>query len=156
MIQNMNEWKVAITAIIAGLTALWGWLGWLVLLFVVVMVVDYVTGTMAACMNGEWSSKMARQGIGHKVGCVIMVFAAAMTDLGILTILKVHPEIHLPFDYNSLLCTAVMVWYVITELGSIVENAAKMGAPVPKVLRNMLAVLDNAIDHEEESTEITQ
>ena len=156
MIQNMNEWKVAIVAIIAGLTSVWGWLGWLVLLFVAAMILDYLTGTIAACMHGEWTSKLAREGIGHKVGCVIMMFAAAMTDLGIVTILAVHPEIHLPFEYDSLMCTAVMVWYVITEVGSIVENAAKMGAPVPKLLRKALAVLGDAIDHGEESTEIVE
>lgn len=156
MIQNMNEWKVAITAIFAGLTAVWGWLGWLAVAFVVCMIVDYATGTMAASMAGEWSSKAARDGIGHKVGCLIMVFVAGMTDLVVITVLEVHPEIQLPFDYNSLFCTMVMIWYVITELGSIAENAAKMGAPVPKFLRNALAVLNNAIDHEEESTDIAE
>lgn len=159
MIQNMNEWKVAITALIAGLTALWGWFGWLLILFVAAIVVDYVTGTMAACMCGEWSSKVARQGIGHKVGCLIMVFASGMADLGIMAIFQVYPEIHLPFEYNSLLCTAVMIWYVITELGSIVENAAKMGAPVPKLLRSALAALNEVIiDHVDhgEKTDIVE
>ena len=33
----------------------------------------------------------------------------------------------------------VLVWYIFTELGSIAENAAKMGAPVPAWLVRLLA-----------------
>ena len=33
----------------------------------------------------------------------------------------------------------VLVWYIFTELGSIAENAAAMGAPVPGWLVRILA-----------------
>ena len=41
-----------------------------------------------------------------------------------LRINKSHVEIYLLF-------LPVLVWYIFTELGSIAENAAAMGAPVP-------------------------
>lgn len=43
--------------------------------------------------------------------------------------------LQLPFDYDMLLTPVVLTWYIATELGSILENAAEMGAPVPPVLR---------------------
>ena len=40
----------------------------------------------------------------------------------------------------------VLVWYIVTELGSMAENAAVMGAPVPKWLVKLLAVSKGAVD----------
>ena len=37
-------------------------------------------------------------------------------------------------------CPAPTVRYIFTELGSVAENAAALGAPVPEVLLNALAV----------------
>lgn len=40
----------------------------------------------------------------------------------------------------------VLVWYIVTELGSIAENGAAMGAPVPKWLVKLLAMSKSAVD----------
>ena len=40
----------------------------------------------------------------------------------------------------------VLVWYIVTELGSMAENAATMGAPVPQWLVKLLAMSKNAVD----------
>ena len=55
-------------------------------------------------------------------------------------------EAALPFDYPGLICPVVLVWYVISELGSITENAVDMGAPVPGWLTKLLLVSKQAID----------
>lgn len=38
---KVNDFKLAVTAVVALLTSLWGWFGWLVVLFVGCMAVDY-------------------------------------------------------------------------------------------------------------------
>jgi phage-related holin len=76
---NVNNFKAAVTACIAVLTALWGWFGWLVVLFVVAMAADYLTGTAAAMQKGKWSSKAARDGIFHKVGSIVVVAVAGVS-----------------------------------------------------------------------------
>lgn len=144
--EQINKIKAAVAAVLAALTALWGWFGWLVLLWVVCMAVDYITGTVAAMKNGEWSSKIAREGIFHKGGCVAVVLIAGLMDTGIGTILANLPEIHLPFEYTVLLCPLVLVWYILTEAGSIVENAGAMGAPVPAWLRKAIAAFKDKAD----------
>ena len=56
------------------------------------------------------------------------------------------PVLALPIQYPGLVCPVVLVWYVITELGSMAENAAVMGAPVPKWLTKLLAASKDVVD----------
>lgn len=143
---NVNEFKAALAAGIAVLTALWGWFGWLVVLFVGCMAVDYLTGSAAAMRRGEWSSASARDGIWHKAGSIVVVLVAGAADLLIGTMLGHLPGVTLPFEYTVLLCPLVVVWYTLTELGSIVENAVALGAPCPKWLEKILAAVKNSVD----------
>lgn len=144
--ENVTHAKAAVAAAVAVLTALWGWFGWLVVLFVGCMAVDYLTGSAAAMRRGEWSSASARGGIWHKCGSIIVVMVAGAADLLIGTILGHLPGVVLSFEYTVLLCPLVTVWYTLTELGSIVENAVALGAPVPAWLTKMLFAAKDAVD----------
>lgn len=144
--ENVTHAKAAVAAAVAVLTALWGWFGWLVVLFVGCMAVDYLTGSAAAMRRGEWSSASARDGIWHKCGSIIVVMVAGAADLLIGTMLGHLPGVVLPFEYTVLLCPLVTVWYTLTELGSIVENAVALGAPVPAWLTKMLDAAKDAVD----------
>lgn len=142
---NVNRIKGAISAVLGLLTALWGWFGWLVVAWVVAMGVDVATGMGAAIKNGEWSSKVAREGIWHKCGEVATVLIAGLMDL-VLGQLLAGMGTALPFTYTVLLCPLVIVWYLLTEAGSIVENAGRMGADIPPWLRKVIAVLRDTVD----------
>jgi len=144
--EHVNGVKGMITALLAALTALWGWFGWLLALWIFCMILDYCTGSGAAVKNGTWASKLAREGIWHKVGCIVAVMVAGVADLLIGTIIANMPGITMPFDYSVLLCPLVVVWYILTELGSIAENAAAMGAPVPEFLLKALQKTKDAAD----------
>ena len=65
MMENVTRFKAALAAVLAAMTALWGWFGWLVLAWVGCMAVDYIAGYGAAMKNGEWSSNIAREGLWH-------------------------------------------------------------------------------------------
>lgn len=144
--ENINAWKAAVTAVLGALTALWGWFGWLVLGWVGLMVLDYITGSAAAAKDGQWSSKEARAGIWHKAGMVVVVVVAAGADMLIALVLVNLPVIQLPVAYRGLICPMVLVWYCITELGSIAENAVTMGAKVPGWLTKLLKASQTAVD----------
>ena len=47
----------------------------------------------------------------------------------------------LAIDYDVLLCPLVTAWYLLTELGSIAENAGALGAPMPQFLMRAIAAL---------------
>lgn len=130
---------------VAGLiVAFQGWLGWLVLLYVIVMVADWITGSVLAIKEKKWNASTARQGLWHKCGSIIATCVAALTDILMGIIINHLPGIQLPFSYNVLLCPMVLVWYIATELGSILENAACMGAPIPAFLKNVLEEVESS------------
>ena len=144
--ETMEGWKVAVIALIGALTGLWGWMGWLVIGWVAVMGLDYVTGSAAAAKQGLWSSTKAKEGIWHKTGMIVVVVVAAGADILVALVLERLPAAALPFEYGGLICPVVLVWYVVSELGSITENAVDMGAPVPSWLTKLLLVSRQAID----------
>lgn len=144
--EHINSFKAAVAAVCAALTALWGWFGWLVVAWIGCMVLDYATGSAAALRAGEWSSKTARDGIWHKLGSVVAVIVAAILDTVIGHLLDNVPGMELPFTYTVLLCPLVVIWYILTEAGSIIENAGALGAPIPDWLTKMIASLGAKVD----------
>jgi len=139
MMDWAKECKLGLTALMAGLTALWGWFGWLIILWLGCLILDYITGSLAAAKEGCWNSRRAREGIWQKVGCMAAVMVAAAADLLLGTVAANIPNMDL--EYGTLLCPLVVVWYTLTELGSAIENAVKLGAPVPEFLRRTLDLL---------------
>lgn len=119
----------------------------MVIFFIACMAVDYLTGTGVAIKTGKWESKAAREGLWHKLGSVIAVAVAGGADLLIGSIINNIPAITLPFEYTVFLSPLVLAWYIITEMGSIVENAGAMGAPIPAFLSKMLAQLHDATEN---------
>lgn len=143
---KINAFKVTVTAMAAGVSAALGWFGWLVVAFVVCLAVDWGTGSMAACKKGEWESKIAREGIWHKTGSIIAVLVTLILDAVIGNVINNIPSVTLPFSYTVLLSPIVIVWYILTELGSIIENAGKMGAPIPGFLQKAIALFKGTVD----------
>ncbi len=129
--------KAAVTGVCSGFTIAFGWLGWLVIAWIICMVLDYITGSCAAMKEGEWSSAIAREGIFHKAGMMVVVIIAAIAD-GVLSMVVLNLP-SLEIAYTNALLPVVLVWYIFTELGSIAENATAMGAAVPSFLSKVLA-----------------
>ena len=144
--EHVNTFKAALAALCAALTALWGWFGWVVVAWIGCMLIDYATGSAAALRAGEWSSKSARDGIWHKLGSVVAVIMAAILDVVIGHLLANLPGVQLPFAYTVLLCPLVVIWYILTEAGSIIENAGALGAPVPGWLKKVIASLQDKVN----------
>ena len=144
--EHINTFKAAVAAVCAALTALWGWFGWVIVAWIGCMIIDYVTGSAAALRAGDWSSKSARDGIWHKLGSVVAVIVAAILDTVIGHLLGNVPGLELPFTYTVLLSPLVVIWYILTEAGSIIENAGALGAPIPAWLARTIAALQSKVD----------
>ena len=145
MEEKITLWKGAFTTAMAMLTALWGWFGWLIVAWVVCMALDVCTGMAVGLKKGEWSSRLAREGLWHKAGCVAAVAAAGILDLVAGQLTAVAGQA-LPFTYTVFLCPLVVGWYLLTEVGSIIENAGAMGAPLPQGLKKAVAALRDQVD----------
>ncbi len=150
-----TEIKAAIAAVIAFFTALWGWLGWAVIVWLGCILLDYATGTWAAKSAGEWSSTIARAGLWHKLGEIVAVLVAALCDIAISVIIG-GSGIDLGIGVDTFATPIVLLWYIITELGSIIENADKLGAPVPQWLIKGLEQYKNRLDPDGEREKNTK
>ena len=69
--------KALIAAVCGAFTAAFGWLGWLIVAWVACMALDWLSGSAAAASKGEWASAIARAGIWHKLGMIIVVGCCA-------------------------------------------------------------------------------
>ena len=143
----MNDKLLAIkggaTAIITGLAAFLGWKGILAVVWVIAMALDYLSGTCAAMKNRAWCSETARQGLWHKAGMILVVLVAAITD-GVFAVVGDH--FALGINWTGLLLPLTLVWYIITEIGSILENAVKLGVKVPTWLVKILKISLKSVD----------
>lgn len=148
MYENLDAAKAAIVATITALGAFLGWKGILVMAWVVLMAMDYLSGTFAAMKAGEWNSSRAREGAWHKGGAILVVLVAGIADMILLVICGNIPV--LDIVWPGWILPLVLAWYIITELGSILENAIKLGANPPswlsKILLNTLHAVDSAGD----------
>ena len=142
--------KAAIAAFFAAIGALLGWRGIMAVVWVALMTLDWLTGTVAARKNGTWKSSTARDGAWHKIGSVLVVVVAMLGDFVMGIMLTNIPV--LDMAWPNLLGPLVLAWYIVTELGSILENAVKMGAKVPgwivKIFDATLKMLDKAGEQE--------
>lgn len=148
MENSVKAFKTALSAVVGLLTALWGWFGWLMVGWILCMALDIATGMAAGLRAGMWSSKKAREGLLHKAGCVAAVTAAGVLDLVVGMLTASLPAGSLPFTYTVLLCPLTTVWYLLTEVGSIIENAGAMGAPVPSWLKRAIGALRDKLENE--------
>ena len=140
------EIKAALAAAAAFGTALFGWVGWLIILWLLATALDYITGTCAAIYKRSWSSAAARQGRWHKLGSIFAVLVAALCDIALNVVGDNLGLGIFESDGRCIITPLVAVWYTFTELGSIVENAAAMGAPVPEFLIRILANAKDAVE----------
>ncbi len=162
--KNANVMK-AITTGITGVVS--GAAAWLfakigVLLYVIIvlagaMAIDYITGMLASKSeaidhpdNPEygWNSRKGAKGIIKKVGYLCVIAVAMMVDY---IIFRVAAEIGMTIELKAFFGILVTVWYLLNEALSIIENAGRMGAPVPDWLRQYIAVLKNKIEQQGES-----
>ncbi|MGN1015724.1 MAG: holin family protein [Faecousia sp.] len=148
MQENMFSVKAAIVAGGTALGAFLGWKGVMLVCWVLVMAMDYITGTIAACKAKEWNSSTAREGLWHKGGMIAVVAVSAIADWIMVVIVD---RIPMGLSWPGIVMPLVLAWYIITELGSILENAVKMGANVPgwlvKLMKASANIIDNAADN---------
>lgn len=137
--------KAAIAAFFTALGVFLGWKGVMALVWVLLMAMDWITGVAAARKNGTWKSSIARDGAYHKAGSIVVILLAFLADF-IMSIMLPHIPV-LNVQWPEFLAPLVFAWYIVTELGSILENAVKLGAPVPswivKIFDATLKMADN-------------
>ena len=128
-----QELKALIATVFGAITVLIGWAGWLFVLWVFLMFLDWRLGVARAKLHNEYSSNIARDGRWHKLSSFYVVLVAGCLDLLVQIGARMQLGLDLPWR-GVILLPIVLIWYILSEAGSIVENAAGCGAKVPKWL----------------------
>lgn len=124
-------------------TAIGGWLGYflggcdgLVVALVVFVVADYLTGVMCAISEKKLSSEVGFRGICRKALIFILVGIANILDVQVI-------------GTGSVLRTAIIFFYISNEGISLLENAGRLGLPIPEKLKLVLEQLHNESEKED-------
>ena len=122
-----NIFKTIIAVGGAAASFLFG--GWSSLLSILLafVVMDYVSGVVAAAKEGKLSSEVGLWGIPKKVAIFAVVAIAHLVD-------SVLGDAHLFRD-------AAIFFYLANELLSVTENLGRIGVPVPSVVQKAVDVL---------------
>lgn len=154
----MNGIKLALAGFGAWLSAKLGILGPVLLALLIAMVIDYVSGMLAAWLNGELSSKKGVRGILKKLAYIFAVVAAMLLDWLILTLAA---QFGAELPVTTFFGLLVTIWFVLNEILSILENLGRLGVTIPEFLKKAVATLkgfvekqgDNQSDHPKDEKE---
>ena len=112
-----------------------GWLGYflggldgLMIALIIFMVLDYITGLMCAVIDKKLSSAVGFKGICRKVLIFVLVGIGNLVDVYVL-------------GQEGVIRTAVIFFYLSNEGISFLENAGRLGLPIPQKLKDVLEQL---------------
>ena len=106
---------------------------------VVFVIADYFTGVISAISNKKLSSDIGFEGISKKICIFVLVAIANIVDVNIL-------------NSGAAVRTAVIFFYLSNEGISVLENAVKLGLPVPEKLRNVLLKMNEGDSDDDKNT----
>lgn len=92
------------------------------------IVLDFITGVLTGVVEKNLSSEVAYRGIVRKLIEIIIVIASHMIDKYIC-------------ETGDVIMTAVCFLFISTEGISLLENAARLGVPIPNKLVETLSQL---------------
>ncbi len=120
--------KLFIIALGTGFTWLFGVWDIPLIVLVVFMALDQLTGVIRGYVNKELSSDVGLKGIARKCVILIILIVAVMLDRLLNT-------------GSWMFRTMVAYFYIANEGISLLENCASLGAPIPEKLKNALIQL---------------
>ena len=127
--------------LIAGFVGLAGWffggLDGYIKVLIAFTVIDYISGVCRAGAEGKISSSVGFKGIARKIVMFFLVGIAHIIDKHML-------------NDNQALKVAVCLFYIGNEGISIIENADKLGVPIPKFLHGKFLNFTKHNEHNEE------
>lgn len=135
---KMDVFKAAVAAAVGALVAYGVQLFIPCIVLVVVMLLDYITGMVKAWEAGELSSKVGIKGILKKLGYLVIVSVACVVDWCVRYGVE---SVGMEWKFEFLFASIVLLWLVINELISILENVSAIGAPVPAFLTKIIGKL---------------
>lgn len=109
----------------------------------VVMAVDYLTGMFSASREGKLNSRTGVIGLIKKVGYLALVGVGMVVDYLMTSALA---QIGVNSGMPNLFGLMVIIWLIINELISILENLGEIGVPMPEFLVRTVKSIKGRVD----------
>lgn len=145
-----DSYNAFVGAVIAILTMVLGEHWYIFSAFLLLNVIDWITGWMKSRINGVENSMAGWKGVLKKLGYWLMIAVAFAIAAALIEVGKV---IGIDLGITTLLGWFVLASLIVNEARSIVENFVEAGYDVPRILTAGLQVADeklNGADKEEE------
>lgn len=142
---NENARKGAAAAAFAAAGAYFRQLTLPFLLLLLAMALDYASGIAKAYLKNELSSRAGLRGIVKKLSYLFAVAVAAAVDF-VLRLAAEQTALDLSGCYFCALL--VIVWLILNESISILENVSDAGVPVPAFLMALVRRLKAGAEKE--------
>ena len=113
------------------------------LLLLFFMILDYVTGMLAAKKSGSWSSKVGLWGIVKKTTYILIIMVAVGIDYVIIAYTQ---YLGFSIPLASFFSVLVTLWFLFNEAISIMENCIKLEAVLPSFFKGFLETAKKLID----------
>ena len=126
------KWDTIVKSISGAIGAvvgfLYGEVNGLFIAIIALMVLDYITGILCAVITKTLSSEVGFRGLVKKFVILIVIAVGHLVDAYVI-------------GTGSAVMSAVMLFFAANEGISILENAAILGLPIPKKLKDVLEQL---------------
>lgn len=117
--------------------------------FLLLNVVDYVTGCMKSTINNKTNSVKGAVGALKKLGYWLMILVAFSAGA---IFMEIGDVIGVNLGVTSLVGWFVLTTLIINELRSIIENFVEAGFKVPEILTKGLEVANKVVETASSST----
>lgn len=143
-----NAVKAFVAVTLAGVSAYFRALLVPVIVLFAVMVIDYFSGMASAWAKNELSSRVGVVGIVKKVAYLLAVAVAIVADWIIQT---AAGELGVDLGGFYFFGLLVVIWFILNECISILENVSELGVPIPAFLLKITNRLKKTIEETGES-----
>ena len=123
-----NIFKNILAGVCTILSFLFGDMEGLMVALIALIILDYISGVIAAAVEKRLSSEVGAKGIAKKIFMLLIVALANIVDINVV-------------GDGHVLKTVTVVFYICNECISLIENAGRIGVPVPKKLLDVLEQL---------------
>ncbi len=107
---------------------------WTIMLPIILMAIDVLTGVINAWIKGEIKSSILRKGLGKKIGEIVVL---AIGELFLIAM-----------SLPMVILNGISLYIIVMELISICENLEKLGVPIPNFVKKALASTEEKINED--------
>lgn len=151
MAQSITDsYNAFVGTVIAVLTMVLGEHWYIFAAFLLLNIIDWLTGWMKSRINGVENSTAGWKGVLKKIGYWLMIAVAFAIAAALI---EVGEVIGIDLGITTLLGWFVLASLIVNEARSIVENFVEAGYDVPKVLTTGLQVADEKLNGSDEKEE---